>query len=298
MTFLAQTAIDVSTPAELARVGHWAGCLNLTLAPGQHGKTVLKDKQQTGPYTVQRPLYPEPQPNAGICHLILLHPPGGLVEGDNLTLNIQCQSDSHALITTPSAGKVYQCRDSVAGQTQHFTVQAGATLEWFPQEMILFDQSLSSLQTQIHLEDDAQFAGWEITCLGRDIAEDYFQQGSVTQSIELWRNAKPVLLERLKIDASDSAMRTQAWGLADNSVFGTFIITGASASNIEQARRLVNEIPDPVCQVGVTLLKDVLVCRALSKQSRHIKAIFSQIWSALREEVLGVAAQDPRIWRT
>ena len=246
-------------------------------------------------YTVQRSLYPE---SNGICHLILLHPPGGLVEGDNLNLNVECLANSHSLITTPSAGKVYQCQADDAGQVQKFTVHAGAKLEWFPQEMILYNKSLSALSTEIDLVDDGQFAGWEIVCLGRQVAGDFFREGNVVQSIALHRNSKPLLLERFDLAAMNFALRSQKWGLADNSVFGTFIMTGLSQQHGELVQILLDDIDSTNCSVGLTLLNDVLVCRGLSNQSRHLKKTFTQVWSALRQVVLGVAAHEPRIWRT
>ncbi|MBX2848175.1 MAG: urease accessory protein UreD [Acidiferrobacterales bacterium] len=297
MASLALKSDQPSTPAQLARVGHWQGSLNLGLAVVD-GKTVIKSKHQSGPYTIQRSLYPEAAPNNGICHLILLHPPGGLVEGDNLSLNIDCLEHSHSLITTPSAGKVYQCEVSDAGQTQKFTIHAGAALEWFPQEMILFDKSLSTLRTEIDLVDDAKFAGWEIVCLGRPIAQDMFQQGRVIQTVELRRNSKPMLIERINIDASNTALRSQQWGLAGRSVFGTFIMTDVGSAHFDRARLLVEDFEQLGCSIGVTLIDDILVCRGLSNQSRHLKKAFSQIWCGLRQDVFGVAAQEPRIWCT
>lgn len=296
----AQVALSKSSPMQLARVGHWLGSLNLAL--GRNGdKTVVKSKQQTGPYTVQRALYPEASPNQGICHLIVLHPPGGLVEGDTLALNVECRENSHALITTPSAGKVYQCEHSDAGQAQQFFLHAGAKLEWFPQEMILYNQSLSALKTEIDLTDDAQFCGWEILCLGREIAQDYFAQGRVMQTIELRRNSKPLLIERLSIDNADGSeqnnIRSQNWGLANQSVTGTFIMTGVSKQQLDLARACIDDAHAEL-HIGLTLLGDVLVCRGLSQQSRHLKNAFTEIWSALRCDVLGVEPHEPRIWRT
>ncbi len=49
------------------------------------GKTVLASAQHVGPLTVQRPFYPEEE----TCHLYLLHPPGGIVGGDELTISAQ-----------------------------------------------------------------------------------------------------------------------------------------------------------------------------------------------------------------
>ena len=62
----------------------------------RQGRTTLAKMQFHGPLRVQRPFYPEPAPaeTAGRapasqpCHCCLLHPPGGLVSGDDLSLEV------------------------------------------------------------------------------------------------------------------------------------------------------------------------------------------------------------------
>ncbi|EET4850533.1 urease accessory protein UreD, partial [Escherichia coli] len=66
-----------------------------------HGKTTLTTRHHVGPLTVQRPFYPEEE----TCHLCLLHPPGGIVGGDELIINAIIDSDCHTLITMPGASK-------------------------------------------------------------------------------------------------------------------------------------------------------------------------------------------------
>ncbi|HEY3488167.1 MAG TPA: urease accessory protein UreD, partial [Gammaproteobacteria bacterium] len=100
------------------------------------GKTVVAHRRHNGPLTIQKPFYPE---RSEICHVYLLHPPGGVAGGDALELEVAVSTGAHALITTPAAGKFYRCNDRTASLRQNLSVQAGSTLEWLPQETIVFE---------------------------------------------------------------------------------------------------------------------------------------------------------------
>lgn len=299
------------SPESLCQVGHWQGDLYLQFAQsgaansvvaGVEAKTVLKTRRHTGPYTVQRPFYPE----GNTCHAILLHPPGGLVEGDVLNLRVDCEENTHSVIVTPSAGKVYECSEHAAAQRQILNVADGGKLEWFPQEMILYDRSISELETAIYLEGNAQFAGWEMVCFGRPIAEDHFNQGQLRQCLSIYRDKRPVIIERTDIDASMDLMNSH-YGLAGFKGMASFFMTGANKQHLEMAReevdRLVNDsqLSDQQSKelsIGITLIEDVLVARVLMNQSRHAKSALTAIWSKLRFAVLDKAPSEPRIWAT
>lgn len=289
--------IQRQTPLNLAKVGHWQGDLHLryALSPSST-KTIIAERHHQGPYTVQRPFYPE----GDVCHSILLHPPGGLVEGDVLSLSVDCDSGSHCFLTTPSAGKAYECDVDFAVQKQLFRVQDKAVLEWFPQEMILYDRSKSNLQTSIHLSGIGQFVGWEMVCFGRPVADDHFSSGELRQLVSLYRDNKPVLLERTVLEASHT-MRHSAYGFAHYQAMGVFLMTGANKADLEKARDVVGGLDQSILdqiQIGFTLIDDVIVGRVLMNQSRFAKTAFIAVWSELREDILKTPAIMPRIWLT
>src|SRR5882672_10633362 len=62
----------------------WAAHLQLRFA-AKSGATFLEHQAHSGPLLVQRPFYPE---GPGVCHVYVLHPPGGLVPGDTLALEV------------------------------------------------------------------------------------------------------------------------------------------------------------------------------------------------------------------
>ena len=73
--------------------------------------TRLTSRSHSGPLNVQRPFYPEGE---DVCHVYLLHPPGGLVAGDQLSFSAQLNTGAKTLITTPAANKFYRSDGKIA----------------------------------------------------------------------------------------------------------------------------------------------------------------------------------------
>ncbi len=121
------------TPTEAVYPSSWEA--ELTLGFARRGdKTAMVSRAHRGPLTVQRPFYPE----GGVCHVYLLHPPGGIVAGDRLTIKATAEAGAQALITTPAAGKFYRSGGEKAVQAVDLTVAENAGLEWLPQETIVY----------------------------------------------------------------------------------------------------------------------------------------------------------------
>lgn len=144
----------------VAREG-WEASLALRFAD-RGGATIIDKREHRGPLVIQRPFFPE---GTRVAHVYVLHPPGGLVAGDALALDVEVGAGAHALLTTPAAGKAYRS-DGVrsARLVQRFSVGNRATLEWFPQETIVYDRADVELATRVELASDARFARASMRC--------------------------------------------------------------------------------------------------------------------------------------
>src|SRR5882672_7434500 len=96
----------------------WPARLDLRIEARQ-GASLLTHCRHLGPLRVQRPFYPE---GRDVCHVCVLHPPGGLVSGDELAIDVGVGSGARALVTTPAASKVYRSDGRRAVQTQRLSV--------------------------------------------------------------------------------------------------------------------------------------------------------------------------------
>jgi len=253
-------------------------------------RTVLSRKLHDGPLVVQKPLYPE---GSAVCHAIVVHPPGGIAGGDELELTSSVAQGAAALLTTPGATKWYRTAGPQASQRIAFDAQG--TLEWLPQETIVFDGALAQSALEVDLATDASLVGWEIVCLGRAGSGERFRRGSYRFSTQVRRAGRPLWLERGRIDG-DSAILQSPAGLSGHSVFGTLFCAFPTLS-----KALLNDTRQTEPGDGrgaVTLLPGMLLARYLGDSSEAAKSYFMRLWSALRPALAGREAVEPRIWRT
>jgi urease accessory protein len=271
----------------------WAARILLQLEP-RGERTVLARKQQQGPLTVQRAFYPEGAP----CHLYLLHPPGGVVGGDQLEVRVQVAGGAHGLLTSPGAAKFYRSAGAMARQQQQLEVADGAVLEWLPQEVILFPGARVDLQSRVRLSGSGRFIGWEILSLGRPAVGERFERGRATLGLRLERDGRPLLAERLRVDSEQpgQAGLDAPSGLRGFPISATLVATGATAADRDAARALIPA--DAGLTLGITLLGDLLVVRALAHQVEPVLLGFRALWRGLRPRLLGLDACAPRIWST
>ncbi len=293
----------------------WKAELNLCFEKSNSDKTVLARRSQSGPLTVQRPFYPE----GDVCHLYILHPPGGVVGGDELHINVDLKNQASALITTPGATKFYRSTDlkkggKLAHQIQTLKVADGCALEWFPQENIFFDETHTHLSTRVYLEKSAHFMGWEINCYGRPASNELFKRGKVMTHLEVYRNGVPLLLDRLLIE-NEHALQSPA-SLDGYPCFGTFISTHVTPELLEQARKVIAQPlqlsqplqplqplqqlqqQSPQQVIGLTLLDDLLIVRCLGQHAEQVSTTLKSVWSALRPDIIKRPVCLPRIWST
>jgi urease accessory protein len=181
-----------------AKPQNWEAFLKLELRCGQE-KTHLVPIKRYGPLTVQRPFYPE----QACCHVYLLHPPGGIVGGDRLDLQVVSEENSNGLMTTPGAAKYYLSAGDTAYVTQQFEVASGAHLEFLPQENIYFPGAQVSSKTSIDVASGSRFMLWEKHCFGRPANNELFSSGQLNSKIEVRHEGRLLFTEIQRVNANE-----------------------------------------------------------------------------------------------
>ena len=274
---------------------HWRATLRLGFERADD-TTRLIHRQHTGPLRVQKPLYPE---HPSTCHAIIIHPPGGVVGGDELYMQFDVSPNARAFLSTPGAAKWYRANGHRSRQQVRIRVAAGAALEWLPQETILFNAADVVLDSIIDLDADARYISCEILCFGRKASGETFEQGQVQQSMMVRRAGKPLWLEQGVLAANTQQMRSPL-GLGCHSVCASLIAVGgaSSAGLLAALREKCEASSDGHGQFGVTHMKSMIIVRHLGDNSEVARRVMMAAWQILRPALLERDAVVPRIWNT
>ena len=266
----------------------WKASLRLRFSDDA-GTSRLTERTHSGPLRVQKPLYPE---GPRICHAIIVHPPGGVVGGDQLAIDAAAGPSTHAFLTSPGAAKWYRANGRVSRQQLRLSAGAGAAIEWMPQESIFYNGAHVELDQQVELAADASYIGCDIICLGRRASGERFESGSVVQRMRIRRGGKLLWWEQGRIDAASSSMSSPL-GLNGASVCATLIGVGKPVPSLlmEQLRAI-----DPL--LATSQVKSVFVARYLGHDSETVRGAIVKAWQLLRPHLLGCGAPLPRIWNT
>ncbi|KRB93044.1 urease accessory protein UreD [Noviherbaspirillum sp. Root189] len=283
----------IATDPVLAPPSHARWQAQLTLGfVSDRDTTRLMERTHRGPLRVQKPLYPE---GGQVCHAIVVHPPGGVVGGDELRIDASVGQNAGALLTTPGAAKWYKANGHISRQDVHLQAGDSATLEWLPQETIFFDAAHVRLDTAIELGTDATYIGTEILCFGRTASGESFDSGMVEQKTSIRRDGKLLWFEQGMLAAGSAAM-TSPLGLAGNTVCATLIAVGKPLAASMMATLREADVSDGA--FGVTQMKSVIVARYLGHSSQTARRLMMHTWQRLRPALTGREAVVPRIWNT
>lgn len=269
----------------------WSARLELAYAL-RDGRTVPVHRRHVGPLRVQKHFHPEP---SGACHQIVVHPPGGVAGGDALSLEVSLEAGAHALITSPGAAKWYDGHERQAFQELDVRVAPGATLEWLPQETILFDGAEVNLCSRFRLSGDARLLAADVVCLGRPASGEVFAGGGWKQHTCIERDGRLLYVEPLSL-AGGGALLASRVGLGGKSVMATLLWAGPPVP--PELHRACREVGGPGLLAAVSQLPEVWVARCLADSAEAAHAYCRTLWRMLRPALVGHAAHPPRIWNT
>jgi urease accessory protein len=275
-----------------ASLPNWTADLQLRFQY-EDDRTVMTERRHAGPLQVQKPLYPE---GRAVCHTVILHPPGGMAEGDTVKIEVTQGPDSKTVLTSPAAAKWYKSKKNFASQDIRISLGQRAQLDWLPPENILFENARADLRFQLELGEEASAIGWETFVFGRRAMGEHWDSGMLRISSQFVDRQGLLWAEKANITGG-SRLRNATQGLAAFPVAG---MLWAAAPNCNQtlAETLAPSLPfTDTLRAGVTCLsRGVLVVRAVAQKIEPLRDLMVTCWRVLRPAIHGRHSQPLRLW--
>ena len=249
-----------------------------------------------GPLRILQSLYPE---GDQICHNVLVHPPGGLVGGDTLDIQVSVAKGAHGLVSTPGATRFYKSGGYPALQQVIAHVSEGARLEWLPLEAIAYNDCEATNRAIFNLEPGAELITWDVTALGLPTSNLSFDQGHFQQHLEI----SGAWLEKGIIRGNDARWLNSPLGLAGQKCLASLVFAAGTAIEpkraekaLEAAREVIEAHPLKK-QAGITCAHpQVIVLSVMSPLVEPTMDLLKQVWAIWRHTLWALPSTPPRIW--
>lgn len=216
---------------------------------------------------------------------------GGLTGGDRVRIAVRSGAGTLATATTQAAEKIYRAHAGTCRIDTAIDVEPGATLEWLPQETIVFDGASLERRTVADLGAGARLLACEMVALGRSASGERYVRGRLFDGWRLKRGGKLVWADALEIEdgAPDVA------GLGGANALAMALYAGADAAvHLDPIREALPETGDSL-RCGATVIGELLLVRLLGEAKAVRKELVATL-QRLRAQALGLPARLPRVW--
>lgn len=218
---------------------------------------------------------------------VLLNTAGGVTGGDSFRFSGKAAEGTALTLTTQACERAYKAQPDECGQiTNHLTVEAGARLNWLPQETILFNGSALERRLRIDMAPDAEVLMVEPLVFGRAAMGEMLTDIRLRDQIEIRSEGSLVFLDTIRFSGNWHSHLFKPH-IANGAGAMTLIVfvSKAAEARLDSIRKM---LPDTA---GATMIrKDLLVARVLADNSFALRRTLMPVLRRLNKDTL------PRCW--
>ena len=173
-------------------------------------------------------------------------------------------------------------------------LEAGAVLEWIPQETILFDGARFVRGMRADLAPGAVLLAAETLVFGRAARGETMTHGLIRDRWRLHGPAGLLWADALALEGDLAAPLLNPFGFAGAEALGTLLLAGGDAA---AGRDLLRGLPALAPGAATIPRPGLLLARWMGRAAAVREAMGAAI-VALRAAQLGLPARLPRLWTT
>jgi len=258
-------------------------------------RTVLTRSSCTSPW---HHFPPSCLDDSGCAYTWLVNPSGGLVGGDQVSVEMQLHAGTHVLMTSPSANRVYRSLSKPAVQEVRLSVGPNARLEWLPEVTIPFAGSRFRQSIHVDLAAGATMVLWDAMASGRVATQERWAFASIENEICINISRGESLVERYRVvpdQLPESVGLVGSWDY----VASLFVIGDAVDADVWYRLDIVlatilEQRPGLVLGAVSTPAAPGLVVKLVARSSPDLTETVEALWAAVRKELWDLPATNLR----
>ena len=247
--------------------------------------TMLQDLRQLGCLKARFP-----RPSApGWLDVVTLNTGGGVAGGDQLDLAFTAAPGAQLVVAAQAAERFYRAAsfDVPAAVRTHLHIAEGASLDWLPQETILFDRCALNRRLDIDVAADARFLCVETLVFGRAAMGEIVRNAWLRDLIHIRRGGELLLHDAIRLDGSvHDLLQRPAIGQGARVVSTVLLVAPDAESMLEPVRSAIGS-----AEAGVSAWNGMLVARILGHDSAAVRRTVVAALAVLRK-----SRPLPRVW--
>ncbi len=218
---------------------------------------------------------------------VLLNTAGGVTGGDAFWFSGKVSEGTTLTLTTQACERAYKAQPKEWGQINNLlTVEAGARLNWLPQETILFNGSALERRLRIAMAPDAEVLMVEPLIFGRAAMGETLNSIRLRDRIEIQRGRSPVFLDAMRFAGNwHSHLSRQHIANGAGAMALIVFVSDTAAGHLDSVREMLPE------DSGASLIQDnLLAIRVLADSGLVLRSTLIPVLRKLNKGTL------PRCW--
>jgi urease accessory protein len=281
------TATVELTPDNVGR----CGCLTYEFRRAGD-RTILTHSSCSSPWHFFPPSYLD---DSGCAYTWLVNPSGGLVAGDQVAVQARLEADTHVLITSPSANRVYRSLGEPAVQEVRLVVGPGARLEWLPEVTIPFAGSRFRQTIHVDLALGATLVLWDAMASGRIARGERWAFAEFGNDIQIRYDSGGAVIERFRLTPETVGTLAGEWDY----VASLFVL--GDALSVDGRKRLETRLFELCERQPDALLGGVsepaapgLAVKVVARSAPALTVFLDAAWAAIRQYLWDLSAPPLR----
>ena len=230
-----------------------------------------------------------PRPERGAwTTAVTLNSSGGVAQGDRLSTAVTAGPGTRVTVASQAAERFYRSPGGEPARVRTtLTVEAGAALEWLPQEAILFDGCALDRRLEIGVAPGGVLLAVEALVFGRALMGETVRQAALRDTITLRHGGRLLLHDAIRLEGAVQDLLDRPAVAAGGRAVATVLFLAPDALGRLDAVRAALAPFD----AGASVMGGLLVARIVARDGACARAAIVAGLAPLRD-----ARPLPRVW--